>query len=128
MEVERDPETGRILRVVRAGADDEAAFNPLDDPLNDLEVAPTTTKSASQHGIVGELERQAAEEAEQLEAKKRPRQQSAREEEWIASLVKKHGDNLQAMVRDKKLNPMQQTQGDIRRRIKKWKAKQDTAV
>lgn len=127
IQVERDPETGRILRVVGAEDTDVPIFNPLDDPLNDLEAAPAQ-KSTSTTGIVGELQRQAAEEAEQLEAKKRPRKQSTREEEWIATLVEKHGDNISAMVRDRKLNPMQQTQGDIGRRLKKWRAKQAVAV
>jgi nucleolar protein 16 len=127
VQVERDPETGRILRVVRAGDEAEPVFNPLNDPLNELETAPQKTKT-SRKGIVAELEKQAAEEAEKLETKRRPRQQSTREEEWIASLVAKHGDNIPAMVRDKKLNPMQQTQGDIGRRVKKWKAKQEAAT
>jgi nucleolar protein 16 len=40
-------------------------------------------------------------------------------------LVAKHGDNLRAMARDKKLNPMQQTEADLGRRIKKWRASHD---
>jgi nucleolar protein 16 len=123
VEVERDLETGRILRVVRTGDEKEKVFNPLNDPLNELEAAPEPVKKGKSTGIIAELEQQAAEEAEKLE-KRRPRQQSTREEEWISSLVAKHGDNIAAMVRDRKLNPMQQTQGDISRRVKKWKAKQ----
>lgn len=123
VQVERDPETGRILRVVGTETTDAPVFNPLNDPLNDVDSAPAPTGRPAT-GIIGELERQAAEEAEQLATKKRPRQQSTREEEWIASLMEKHGDNIAAMVRDRKLNPMQQTQGDIGRRVKKWKAKQ----
>lgn len=123
VEVERDLETGRILRVVRTGDEKEKVFNPLNDPLNELEAAPEPVKKGKSTGIIAELEQQAAEEAEKLE-KRRPRQQSTREEEWISSLVAKHGDNIAAMVRDRKLNPMQQTQSDISRRVKKWKAKQ----
>jgi nucleolar protein 16 len=122
VQVERDPETGRILRVIRQ--DPEEDDNPLNDPLNDLmdeeEDEPTQKHTTA---VVAQLEAQAAHEAE-LESKKRPRQQSQREEEWIGRLVEKHQDDIQAMVRDKKLNPMQQTAGDIARRIKKWKSKQ----
>ncbi|ETN37990.1 uncharacterized protein HMPREF1541_07613 [Cyphellophora europaea CBS 101466] len=126
--VERDAE-GNIVKVVRPESEEEGVFNPLNDPLNEIEaVQPARTRSEAKVGIVEELERQAAKEAEQLEAKRRPRQQSSREEEWIAKLVEKHGDDISAMVRDKKLNPMQQTQGDIGRRVKKWRAKHQAAA
>ncbi|KIX05718.1 uncharacterized protein Z518_03690 [Rhinocladiella mackenziei CBS 650.93] len=121
VQVEKDPETSRIIRVIRPEANDEDD-NPLNDPLNNImHVENTKPKPKTQHGVVAELEAQAAEEEERL-AKKRPRHQSQREEEWIAKLVSKHGDNVKAMVRDRKLNPMQQTEGDIGRRIRKWKA------
>jgi nucleolar protein 16 len=57
---------------------------------------------------------------------KRPRQQSEREEEWISRLVEKHGDNYGAMFRDRKLNPMQQSEGDIKKRVRKWAVKRKT--
>lgn len=85
---------------------------------------PPAVRTEKQNGVIAQLEAQAAYEEEML-SKKRPRHQSTREEEWISSLVEKHGDNIRAMVRDKKLNPMQQTEGDIGRRLKKWKAKQE---
>ncbi|KEF57814.1 uncharacterized protein A1O9_05734 [Exophiala aquamarina CBS 119918] len=126
IEVERDPKTGKIIRVIRPETDLSA--NPLNDPLNDLmEVeseGPPAVRTEKQNEIIAQLEAQAAYEEEML-SKKRPRHQSTREEEWISSLVEKHGDNIRAMVRDKKLNPMQQTEGDIGRRLKKWKAKQE---
>lgn len=119
--VERDPETGRILRVIHDD-DGGADKNPLNDPLNELsddEMAEATQKN----DIVAQLEAQAVQEAEMEAKKKRPRQQSTREEEWVASLVEKHGDDISAMFRDRKLNPMQQSEGDIARRVKKWKQK-----
>jgi len=123
VQVERDPETGRILRVVQPDAA-ETNQNPLNDPLNDLsddEGDFELTENA--HNIVSQLEAQAEQEAE-LEAKrKRPRQQSSREEEWVAKLVAAHGDDIAAMSRDRKLNSMQQSQGDLARRVKKWKQK-----
>lgn len=129
IKVERDPETGKILRVVRDN-DDEIEIagrkhkrsNPLNDPLNDLS---DDDEGSQQHmntdsAIVRQLELQAVKEEEAVK-KKKPRQQSQREEEWISSLVEKHGDDYRAMTRDRKLNPMQQTEGDLRRRIRKWK-------
>lgn len=69
------------------------------------------------HGIVRELEEQA-----KMEAEKKPRKQSQREQEWIQRLVQAHGDNFVKMSRDRKLNPMQQTAADIGRRVAKWRA------
>lgn len=119
--VEKDPDTGRIIRVIRPETDE--IDNPLNDPLNNImDVDAEEAKPATKNAIVAQLEAQAAEEEEQLAQKRRPRQQSQREGEWIAKLVEKHGDNVKAMVRDRKLNPMQQTEGDISRRIRKWNA------
>lgn len=129
LKVERDPETGKILRVIRK-EDDQVEVagrkvrrsNPLNDPLDDLsdddeDLTPQEKRSASK--IVQQLERQADTEGQ---APKKPRHQSKREEEWITRLVERHGDDYQAMARDRKLNPMQQTAGDLRRRINKSKA------
>lgn len=133
--VERDPETGKILRVIRADEDEMVEIagrkrkktNPLDDPLNELseveeEFSPLNTDTGATTKVVSALELQAAAEEEKVK-KRNPRHQSKREEEWLARLVEKYGDNLPAMVRDRKLNPMQQTEGDIRRRLRKWKEK-----
>lgn len=97
--------------------------NPLDDPLNELseveDFAPEDSETGAPSEVVSALELQAAAEEEKVK-KRKPRHQSKREEEWLARLVEKHGDNVPAMVRDRKLNPMQQTEGDIRRRLRKW--------
>lgn len=123
--VERDPETGRILRVIHA-EEEETNNNPLNDPLNDLsdDGDPSVGEKhphAGANNIVAQLEAQAVKEAEIEAKRKRPRQQSSREEEWMARLVAAHGDDVEAMFKDRKLNPMQQSQGDIARRLKKWK-------
>jgi nucleolar protein 16 len=127
VQVEKDRETGRIIRVIRPG-DQEENDNPLNDPLNDImdfETKDSTSKPSND--VIAQLEAQAAKE-EELLAKKRPRQQSQREEEWISKLIEKHGDDIKSMVRDRKLNPMQQTEGDIARRLKKWKMSHSNAA
>jgi nucleolar protein 16 len=54
---------------------------------------------------------------------KTERTQSEREREWIERLVAKYGRDYKKMARDRKLNPFQQTEGDIRRRVAKWEKK-----
>ena len=120
--VERDPETGAILRVIQA---QPSKPNPLNDPLNDLsdedgEDSDTNGKDSTM--VVKQLEA-----ASSMVVKPRARQQSTREEEWIARLVDKYGDDYKRMMRDKKLNPYQQTEADIARRVKKWKARNESS-
>lgn len=123
--VERDEE-GNILRVIRPEEQElKARANPLNDPLNDLEVDDDDENEVGEtrgkSNVIAALEQEAAEEAERL-AKKRPRQQSKREEEWLERLVARYGQDTRAMTRDRKLNPLQQTEADIQRRLKKWLA------
>jgi nucleolar protein 16 len=116
--VERDAQ-GRITRVIREA-------NPLRDPLNDV----LDSESESDDGddgddgeewggidaprVVRELEREAAQPTEKL-----VRHQSEREMEWLGDLVARHGEDVRAMARDTKLNRMQQTAADIRKRLRK---------
>lgn len=67
--------------------------------------------------IVQQLEDMAARAPE-----KKPRKQSEREREWIERLVEKYGEDYKRMARDMRLNPMQQTEADIRKRIEKWRS------
>lgn len=129
--VERDPETGRILRVIHDDDDNievagrqRSRKNPLNDPLNDLLDSESQSNALPDSVIVQQLERQADQEGKTVRAKK-PRFQSSREGEWAQRLIAKHGDNYAAMMRDRKLNPMQQSEGDLRRRISKWKKSQE---
>ena len=126
VQVERDPETGRILRVVRPDDEKPVSYNPLNDPLNDIMEVEDEQPRNQSTGVIAELEKEAAEEEEAL-AKKRPRQQSQREEEWMDKLVQKYGDDTRAMTRDRKLNPMQQTEGDLKRRLRKYKQRRAEA-
>jgi nucleolar protein 16 len=113
--IERDAKTGAILKVIR---DQDERSNPLNDPLNDIEddqEEEGTDGRYVDNGVIRALEEQAT-----MEVKKRPRQQSQREEEWIEALVEKYGDDYGKMMRDRRLNPMQQSEGDLKRRVKRW--------
>ncbi|KAH3913751.1 hypothetical protein HBH56_107230 [Parastagonospora nodorum] len=127
LEVERDPETGAILRVI--GQKEETA-NPLNDPLNELDddeadewdgfaMVPEHGEQEQVNPVIRELE-----EAAKNGERKAPRKQSQREEEWLERLVARYGDDYGRMARDRKLNPMQQTEADIKKRVKKWQASQ----
>lgn len=131
--VERDPDTGAILRVFGEGDGDVGkekgvkrwGGRELVDLLGDEGSeagqhdlpADSRASSSGGRGIVPELLRQ----AEGTGEKKRPRKQSRREVEWVETLVGRHGDDVGGMARDRKLNPMQQSEGDIGRRIQAWK-------
>jgi nucleolar protein 16 len=91
-----------------------------DSSTKDAAAAARNPRQAST-AVVAALEAQAEEEAAQLTRTKRPRKQSKREEEWIARLVQRHGEDVRAMARDRRLNPMQQTEADIGRRVRKWR-------
>jgi nucleolar protein 16 len=117
VKVERDPETGKILRVIHP----KTRSNPLNDPLNsdseDEDMDAGEGEAEEKNPIVAQLEEQARSGKE-----KKERTQSEREREWIANLVRVHGDNYKKMAWDRKLNPMQQTEADLKRRIAKWRA------
>lgn len=129
--VERD-ENGKIIRVLDGK---KAKDNPLNDLLNDLDSEDDEGEGededmdAEEWDGIGD-----ADEAEggdgifpQLETEanrpivKKKKTQSSREIEWLQRLADKYGDDTKAMARDRKLNPMQQTEADITRRIKKLK-------
>jgi nucleolar protein 16 len=130
--VERD-EQGRIVRVVEDEDEDReregvgrkrARKNPLNDPLNELEDSEAEEMDTFAHvpkdmgnesAIVREMEEMA-----KHGQRKAPRKQSQREQEWIERLIEKHGDDYAAMFKDARLNPMQQSEGDIKKRVRKY--------
>ncbi|KAI9868067.1 MAG: Nucleolar protein 16 [Trichoglossum hirsutum] len=112
--IERAPD-GSILRVIHAppviadlGAVSDEDVD-ADDGMAPYEQAPSTD-------VVRQLEEQA-----KRGVAKALRTQSAREQEWIERLVSKYGDDYRKMFWDRKLNPMQQSEGDIRKRVLRWK-------
>lgn len=133
--VERD-ESGRIVRVLQ-GDSIAPTPNPLHDSLTDLDSESDTEDPAvrllhDQHGTVGgsghsgtshsvtnvvrDLEEQA-----RLPAARYKRKQTENEQAFVESLVRKYGDDYSKMARDTKLNYMQRSEGDLKRRIKKWR-------
>ena len=59
-----------------------------------------------------------------IEEPKIGREQSEAEQDWVKALYEKHGNDYEAMKWDKKLNIYQQSVGDIRKRVLKWKKTQ----
>ncbi|KAI9755150.1 MAG: Nucleolar protein 16, partial [Lichina confinis] len=138
--VERDAK-GAITRVIRSEEDASAILrrrkrNPLNDPLNDLTTSessdgegnPSNGRSNHTHngdgaqrsgiGVIPELE-----EFARRQPAKRPRKVVASEQEWIEKLVDRHGDDYEKMFWDRRLNPMQHTENDIRRIVERWRKK-----
>lgn len=110
----RDPKSGAIVSVQHEKSERE---NPLHDPLNEFSDSDDTELvESSGRGIVPELEEQA-----KYSRPKRPRMQSQREKEWIERLVERWGDDWGGMVRDRRLNPQQQSEGDLKRRVGVWR-------
>ena len=131
--VERDDD-GNIIRILGRSKTTE---NPLNDPLNELDSDSDdgndeqgNDNGAAQYEEWGGIQEDGTEtdvvrtliQEARNPAEKKPRYQSAREREWLRSLVDRYGDDTAAMARDRKLNPMQQTAADISRRLKKFKA------
>ena len=115
MKVTRDPKTGAIVSVQH---EKSGRANPLGDPLNELSDSDDEmVEEGSGAGIIPDLEEQA-----KYSRPKRPRMQSQREREWIERLVDRWGDDWGGMVRDRRLNPQQQTAGDLKRRVAVWKS------
>ncbi|POS85413.1 hypothetical protein EPUL_003069 [Erysiphe pulchra] len=123
--VERDPLSGKILRVIH----EKSKSNPLKDLISSDDefeeekrnkshsLKSNFENSITKNNVIRQLEEQAS-----CVPEKKVRQPSEREQVWIQSLIARYGDDFEKMARDSKLNPMQQTSADIRRRIEKWKA------
>ncbi|KAJ4407861.1 Nucleolar protein 16 [Gnomoniopsis sp. IMI 355080] len=118
VKVERDAE-GNILKVLRRE-------NPLNDPLNDISDSDDDAQRTGEEEQSGKEEREVKivdllEQQASVPTESHKRHQSAREREWLQRLLAKHGDDVAAMSRDLKLNPMQQTVGEIKKKLKVYR-------
>lgn len=148
--VERDPETGAILRIIETNAPASRApsrrltaaeeslsasrrkgLNPsseqdMDKQEDDAEFSAFTGEHASD-GFVGSAAladasnsvfRQLSDAARSAKGQpKAKRKQSARERDWCARLVAKHGDDISAMFKDRSMNVLQLSQGQLRDKV-----------
>ncbi|KAF5523742.1 Nucleolar protein 16 [Colletotrichum aenigma] len=124
--VERD-ENGKIVRIHYSKS---SRANPLNDPLNDIEADSDEGEEEEETEEWGGIDDESRPEVIRLLEKeasrgelKKPRHMSQQEKEWLERLIAKHGDNAEAMARDRKLNPMQQTSADIARRLRRFHGK-----
>ncbi|KAF4927220.1 Nucleolar protein 16 [Colletotrichum viniferum] len=124
--VERD-ENGKIVRIHYSKS---SRANPLNDPLNDIEADSDEEEEEEETEEWGGIDDESRPEVIRLLEKeasrgelKKPRHMSQQEKEWLGRLIAKHGDNAEAMARDRKLNPMQQTSADIARRLRRFHGK-----
>ncbi|CAK9439503.1 uncharacterized protein LODBEIA_P36030 [Lodderomyces beijingensis] len=102
----RDPETNEVVEVI---------YGTMKQTEGDAEQKPEISSTSS--SVVKELEEYAQRNTKII----RERHLSDRENAWLQSLYEKYGDDYERMKWDKKLNIYQQSAGDLKRRITKWK-------
>lgn len=96
----RDPETNEVVKVIYGTMKPQREEQPQESSF-----------------VIKQLEEQAIRNAQKV----KDRKQSDRETDWIKDLYEKYGDDYEKMKWDKKLNVQQQSAGDLKRRINKWK-------
>ena len=99
----RDPETNEVIKVIYG----TMKVDDKDESEEEIE-NPSVIKQLEEY-------------AEKNSKIKKERHQSERENDGIKSLYEKYGDDYDKMKWDKKLNIYQQSAGDLKRRIIKWK-------
>ncbi|GCE97744.1 nucleolar protein 16 [Zygosaccharomyces mellis] len=109
--IKRD-ENGKVLEVVYG---QKKSLESSEDEQQDIN---QTGEEPSKTEVVKQLE-----EIANGPRVKKERAMSAREEEWLERLYNKHGDNYRKMFFDNKLNIYQQSEGDLRKRVRAWKKK-----
>jgi len=121
--IERDADTGSILRVVET-----ASRRPrrLNDPLNELDT-DSESDAAEEEAMPQSVALPKTEVVQKLELeaqraeKKYVRKQSDGEKKFIEQLFARYGDDYAKMERDMQINYMQRSAGDLKRRIVKWR-------
>lgn len=131
--IERDHDTGAILRVIEDGKPSRP--NPLNDPLNGLDDSEDDEQSTlNQHAsnlqsatarwgttkAKTDVVRALEEQASRAMTKYKPKQSDG-ERGFVQELVEKYGDDYAKMARDIKINYMQRSEGDIKRRVRRWR-------
>lgn len=110
----RDPETNEVLRVIYGTMKVDGDDN---DNVSDAAEETEEREGQGANSVIKELEEYVAKHAKV----RKERHMSDRESEWAKALYEKYGDDYERMKWDKKLNVYQQSAGDLKRRITKWK-------
>ncbi|KAI9725641.1 MAG: Nucleolar protein 16 [Chrysothrix sp. TS-e1954] len=76
-------------------------------------------QTGEEDGVIGQLARRALYAQKQHSSRSR-RKQSHAERRWCADLIARHGQDYRAMSRDVELNIMQQSEGDVQRRVETY--------
>ncbi|RCK67534.1 Nucleolar protein 16 [Candida viswanathii] len=100
----RDPETNEVIKVIYGTMKVDGKDDDEEEGAENPSVVQQLEEYAKQHSKV-----------------KKERHLSDRESEWLKSLYEKYGDDYDRMKWDKKLNVYQQTAGELKRKINKWK-------
>lgn len=108
---------GNIIDIIEPSVEDQVTpwGKALPDSIADSEDVHTfiPAKKASETEVLSHLQK-LADQAAPVE-----RHTSTQESQWLADLVAKHGEDVEAMAKDLKLNVWQKTQGEIKRAIRK---------
>lgn len=84
-----------------------------------IEIVYSTVASAQEQDAVSKTEVVKALEQRATEVKQTPREASNGELEWLRRIKEKYGDDYTKAAKDRRVNPMQQTVGNIKKRAQK---------
>lgn len=113
------PEAPKVERVDERGLKANEAIIKRDEQGNVTEIIYSSVSDKVEVGTREKTETVKALEQRALEGKHTPREASIGETEWLKRITEKYGDDYARAARDKKLNPMQQTAANIKKRVRK---------